>query len=183
MNLSFIKSVIYFFLRPLNLGAVGGGLIIKFPRIIKGNECIFLGENVRIASHAWIQCFKRYAKGCYNPRIEIGDNVQIGRYATITAIDSIKIGSNCLLSEYVYISDHAHNVFEKDSSPLVLRELIPKGGVSIGDFCFVGFRAIIMPGVMLGDRCVVGAGSVVTKSFPERSVIAGVPAKLIRSLV
>lgn len=52
------------------------------------------------------------------------------------------------------------------------------GRISIGDHCFIGMGAIILPGVTLADHCIVGAGSVVTKAFLEPgSVIAGNPAK------
>lgn len=51
--------------------------------------------------------------------------------------------------------------------------------VTIGADCFVGARAIIMPGVVIGDRCIVAAGSVVTKSVPDGSVVGGNPATII----
>ena len=51
----------------------------------------------------------------------------------------------------------------------------------IGKNCFIGGRSLIMPGVEIGDNCVVGAGSIVTKSVPPRSIIAGNPARIIRS--
>lgn len=51
----------------------------------------------------------------------------------------------------------------------------------IGANCFIGGRSLILPGVEIGDNCVVGAGSVVTKSVPPRSIVAGNPAKVIRS--
>ena len=51
----------------------------------------------------------------------------------------------------------------------------------IGENCFIGGRSLILPGVEIGDNCVVGAGSVVTKSVPPRSVVAGNPAKVLRS--
>jgi acetyltransferase-like isoleucine patch superfamily enzyme len=51
----------------------------------------------------------------------------------------------------------------------------------IGERCFIGARSIIMPGIRIGDECVVGAGSVVVADVPPRSIVAGNPAKIIRS--
>jgi len=51
----------------------------------------------------------------------------------------------------------------------------------VGQNCFVGGGSLILPGVEIGDNCVIGAGSVVTKSVPARSVVAGNPARVLRS--
>ena len=51
----------------------------------------------------------------------------------------------------------------------------------IGKNCFIGGRSLILPGVEIGDNCVVGAGSVVTKSVPARSIVAGNPARVVKS--
>ncbi|WP_061938302.1 DapH/DapD/GlmU-related protein [Aureimonas sp. AU22] len=51
----------------------------------------------------------------------------------------------------------------------------------IGRRCFIGAKSIIMPGITVGDECIVGAGSVVTKDVPARSMVAGNPARIIRS--
>jgi acetyltransferase-like isoleucine patch superfamily enzyme len=51
----------------------------------------------------------------------------------------------------------------------------------VGINCFIGAHAIIMPGVRVGDNCIVGSGSVVTKDVPSGSIVAGNPAKVIRS--
>jgi len=51
----------------------------------------------------------------------------------------------------------------------------------IGANCFIGGCSLILPGVEIGDNCVVGAGSVVTRSVPPRSIVAGNPARVIRS--
>lgn len=155
---------------------------MAWPRILRGRSHISIGHNTHIGSHGWVECFIEYAGDQFAPELKIGNDVQIGRFLTLTAISSIKIGDGCLFSEHVYISDHAHDVFGSEDTPLVARKLIPKGAVSIGDFCFLGFRSIVMPGVILGERCIVGAGSVVTKSFPAGSIVAGAPARLIRNL-
>ena len=51
----------------------------------------------------------------------------------------------------------------------------------IGENCFIGARALIMPGVRIGNNCIVGAGAVVTKDVPDFSIVAGNPATIIRS--
>jgi len=56
----------------------------------------------------------------------------------------------------------------------------PSVPIEIGKHCWIGANAIILPGVVLGDNVVVGAGAVVTHSFPGSTVLAGVPAKVVR---
>ena len=57
-------------------------------------------------------------------------------------------------------------------------------GCTIGDECMIGMGAIIMNGAKIGNQCIVAAGSIVTehKTFPEKSLILGSPAKVIRAL-
>lgn len=56
-----------------------------------------------------------------------------------------------------------------------------KVNTRIGNKCFIGARSIIMPGVTIGNEVIVGAGSVVTKDVPDNSIVAGNPARIIRS--
>ena len=51
----------------------------------------------------------------------------------------------------------------------------------IGRHCFIGAHSMVLPGVTIGDGCVVGAGSVVTRDVPDRTIVAGNPARVIRS--
>jgi len=109
-------------------------------------------------------------------RIQIGQDVWVsfamsgGCY--IQAINGIIIGNRTLFAPGVKFISANHNPDEL-SQPLVTDP------IEIGDDCWIGANAVILPGVKLGDRCIVGAGAVVTKSFPAGSCIVGVPGKPI----
>jgi len=94
----------------------------------------------------------------------------------------VTIGDGCLFSEGVYMSDTAHAAGGFDPRPVAQRPLRFKGEVHIGARCFIGYRACILPGVTLGEGCVVGAHAVVTRSFGPGCVLAGVPARLVRTI-
>jgi acetyltransferase-like isoleucine patch superfamily enzyme len=59
---------------------------------------------------------------------------------------------------------------------------VTRKGIKIGRNCWIGSNVIITDGVNIGDNCVVAAGAVVTKSFPDNSLLGGVPAKLIKKI-
>ena len=114
-------------------------------------------------------------------RIQIGSNTNIGNDFVITAINSVKIGSDCLISYRVAIMDHSH-VTGWGVKP-VASGLTEGMAVEIGDRCFIGCGVVILPGVKLGANCIVGSNSVVTKSFDAGSVVAGTPARLLRRII
>lgn len=168
-------------LHPWGLAHAGRGARIAYPRRLRGRRHLRLGAGSRIGAHAWLEAVTQYGTQRFSPCIDIGRDVAVGRHATITATTRVVIGDGCLLSEGVYISDTAHGACPGDATPLSRRPLVFKGEVRIGARCFLGFRACVMPGVTLGEGCVVGAHAVVTRSFGPGSVVAGVPARLIRS--
>lgn len=135
-----------------------------------------LGENVSLGMRGWFYLPLNNRQA----RIQIGSGTAIGNNFVITANDSIKIGSDCLLSYRVTVMDHSHAA-GWGVKP-VTSGLTAGKAVEIGDRCFIGCNTVIMPGVWLGANCIVGANSVVTESFVEGSVVAGVPAKLLRNL-
>ncbi len=134
-----------------------------------------LKKNIWIGRNAWISIIGK--KG----RITIGNGTNISRYCMISCVKNIEIGNKCLISHSVSILDHDHIVDNPNVSPM--DSGLTKGqDILIEDNCFIGAGSFILKGVNLGRHCVVGANSVVTKSFPKNSIIAGNPAKLIRKL-
>jgi acetyltransferase-like isoleucine patch superfamily enzyme len=152
------------------------------PRALIGRRFIDIGNNTNILEHGLIHAIARHGEQTFAPSIRIGNDVYIGRYVFITSINSICIGDGCVLSEHVYITDSAHG-YEPDGGPIMRQPLSSKGSVILEENTFVGYRAVISPGVVLGRHCIVGAQSVVTRSFPAYSMIAGAPAKLIKRFV
>lgn len=110
--------------------------------------------------------------------VRIGRNVwksfAVSGGCYIQGMNGIVIGHDTLFAPGVKIMSANHDIEDKSTwtkeKPIV-----------IGERCWIGANAVILPGVELGDDVVVGAGAVVTKSFPAGSVVAGVPARLIRS--
>lgn len=165
--------------RPGGLAALGALSRIERPRILQGRRHIHIGTATHIKSDGYIAAITNYAGSQYAPRVCIGNDVYIGRSAYISCCDQVNIGNGTVLSEHVYITDLNHG-FDPTAGLIMKQALESKGAVSIGENCFLGYRAVIMPGVSLGNWCIVGANSVVTHSFPAYSMIAGTPARLIR---
>ena len=112
-----------------------------------------------------------------------GDNVQINDACHIASYKHVAIGNNVLIASRVYISDHDHGSFTKKSLFLkpADREIVQKD-VIIEDDVWIGEAVSILKGVRVGKGSVIGAGAVVTKNVPPYSLVAGVPAKVIKKL-
>ncbi len=112
-----------------------------------------------------------------NMGMEIGDNcsIQPGVIFDYSHCWLIKIGNNVTIAPYAYILAH-------DASTKRLNNYTKVGSVTIEDNVFIGARAIIMPGVTIGKDSIIAAGSIVTKSVSEGSLLAGNPAKVISTV-
>lgn len=107
-------------------------------------------------------------------------------YSNIDAFGSepylICIGSKTTISSNVTFFTHDGGMRVLNNLNKFEQKVDKLGKIEIGENCFIGAHSIILPNVKIGDNCIIGAGAVVTKSFPENSVIAGVPAKSICSI-
>lgn len=104
----------------------------------------------------------------------IGENCRLFTCITAKEPTLITIGNRVTVSSDVEFCTHDNGIIKA-----IPGKTDVVGPIEIGDDCFIGMHSIIMLGVVLGDHCIVGAGSVVTKSFPPRCVIAGNPARII----
>ena len=112
-------------------------------------------------------------------RLHLGDRVSFGVGNYVAAAESqITVGSGVLFSPFVSLIALNHQI-DALGVPLWAESDHSRSGISIGDDCWLATRSIVLPGVTLGNRCVVGAGAVVTKSFPDGTRLAGVPARAI----
>ncbi len=109
----------------------------------------------------------------YMPKnISIGEGTIIGDHAFIDGRAKVKIGKHSDIASQIMIYNSEHDL----SNPTFVATEEP---VTIGDYCFIGPRVIIMPGVTVGDGAVIAGGAVVTKDVPAGVIVGGVPAKII----
>lgn len=173
--------------RKLSLGEIIKKVFVRLDTIDLEFEMMVLRFVGHIPSHHVRRFFYRLGgmkigKGStihtgatfYDTRnISIGQDSLIGENAVLDGRAKIVIGNHVDIASEVMIYNAEHNVQSENFEAI-------RGDVTIGDYVFIGPRAIILPGVSIGRGAVVGAGAVVTKSISENSIVGGVPAKEIK---
>lgn len=157
----------------------GPGLILEddvFISALSANGMV-LGRNVTIARGASLVCTGVVAR--MGIGIRIGDRSAIGAGSFLGGQGGIVIGADVIMGPGVRIFSENHVASETDRPIRAQSET--RRGVEIGDDCWIGAGATIVDGVIIGTGCVVAAGAVVTRSVASYAVVAGVPAKVIRT--
>lgn len=111
-------------------------------------------------------------------RIVIGAGTYINRQTMIDASESIRIGANCMIGPFCYITDHDHGTA---IASMINDQPLVGSPVRVDDDVWIGAHAIILKGVHIGHGAVVGAGAVVTCDIPPYAVFVGIPARQMSS--
>jgi acetyltransferase-like isoleucine patch superfamily enzyme len=138
---------------------------------------VSIGNNVKIGDFTKILCtgtIKNIGLG-----IKIGDNCGIGENCFFGAAGGIEIGNDVIMGQNVRFHSENHNYSNLDI-PIRLQGVTNKG-IKIGNNCWIGSGAVFLDGVSVGDGCVIGANTLVNKSIPDNSIVAGNPVRIIKS--
>ena len=156
-------------LPPWDFREIGDEVIFETGVLCFHPENITLGDEIYLGHYSIL-------KGYYKNQMLIGSGSWIGQNAFLHSAGGLKIGKKVGIGPGVKILTSSHKLIEGINLPILDRPL-EFAAVEIEDGCDIGANAVILPGVRLGKNVQVGAGAVVTKSYPNESVIKGVPAK------
>jgi acetyltransferase-like isoleucine patch superfamily enzyme len=137
---------------------------------------IRIGNGCQIDEGVYLQCHEE------GDGIVIGDGTRINAHVHVLAYSQVVVGSHVLIAPFTLIAsgDHGHG---QRGIPIMHQRYEKSGEITIGDGTWIGQGAKILGGAHIGRYSVVGAGAVVKGSFDDGSIIAGVPAKCVRSIV
>ena len=138
---------------------------------------IIFGDHVSIARDSILFCTGVIAQK--GTGIIIGDRTGISARAYLAGQGGITIGNDVIIGPNVQVFSENHNFSNLDVT--IKEQGVSKHAVFIGNNCWIGGGVTILGGLTIADGCVIAAGSVVTKSVPENSIVAGVPAVVIKS--
>jgi acetyltransferase-like isoleucine patch superfamily enzyme len=149
---------------------LGGRVTLRGSAVVENHGTLTVGDRVRLVSTV----AKLELVTLPGGHLEIGDNVFINYGSSLVASAHVKVGNDSLIGTHVMVMDcDFHRVEDKtwdtSGAPVILGERV-----------WLGNRSIVLKGVTIGHHAVVAAGAVVTKDVPPRTVVAGVPARVVR---
>lgn len=108
--------------------------------------------------------------------VDIGRNVEIGYYCLIGNVHpgTVHIADDAVVTANCVLLDHDNALYYTYGGPVRI------GEIHIGRHAFIGIGAIIMPGVRIGERSIVAPHSFVNRDVPDRTLVAGNPAREIK---
>jgi len=145
--------------------------------VIEPGVLVFHPENVTLGRNVYVG-HQTILKGYHQNELRVGDGTWIVQQCFLHAAGGITIGANVGIGPAVKILTSQHVEAGRDTA--VLRSPVTVAPVVVEDDADVGIGAILLPGITIGRGAIVGAGAVVTADIPAYTVVAGVPARVLR---
>ncbi len=162
-------------------------LRIRRPDVVV-EGLVFLGRRVdlqarsgygRLVLGRWVHLGDGTRLHAHEGTLRIGDKCVFGRDVTVNCYLDVEFGAASLVADWCYVVDFNH-VTDDLHRPIKDQGLV-KSPVRVGPDCWLGTRATILRGTLVGSGVVVGAHAVVRGEVPDYSVVAGVPARVVRN--
>lgn len=102
-------------------------------------------------------------------KLKIGKGVTFNYDCSISCLESVYIGDNCIFGENVKLYDHNHR-FNDPTKP-ISKQGYSKGKIKIGNNCWVGSNVVILKNVTIGNNVVIGANSTIKESIPDNTIV------------
>lgn len=142
------------------------------------SEPIVLGDCVKIGAFSSLSSTSHFSK--YGKGLKIGSHSAIGQFTEFGAAGGIEIGNDVIMGSYISFHSENHNF--SDPSKLIREQGVTSKGIKIGNNVWVGAKVTFLDGCVVGNNSVIAAGAVVNATYPDNSVIGGIPAKVIKSI-
>jgi len=158
--------------------SIGAGATLERGASIDGyaRRGVSIGERTRIGAHTVVSSTSHLSR--YGEGFAIGHDSGIGEYGYVGAAGGVFIGNNVIMGQFVSFHSQEHDF--SDVERPIRQQGSREESIEVGDDCWVGARVTFLAGARVPEGCVVAAGAVVRGAFEPYSVIAGVPARVVR---
>jgi len=159
---------------------------VRNPQVIT-EGFVFLGRRVEVRARAgygrvvlgrWVHIGDGNKLRAHEGTLRIGDKCVFGSENTVNCQLDVEFGAATIVSDWVYICDFDH-VFADINVPIKDQGIV-KAPVRIGPGGWIGVKATVLKGVTVGAGSVIAAHTVVTRSVPAYSIVAGTPGRVVR---
>lgn len=168
------------------------GLVMQAPRQIGHPERIHLGDEIKLGPNSVLRAVTdspggwlahpegRHVAQSFAGEVHVGHRVTATSALQVVAHEKIVIEDDVMFASNVFVCDGLHS-YERGDVPYKYQGIFRVAPIRIGRGSWIGQNVVVMPGVTIGELAVVGANSVVTKDVPPRTIVAGAPARPMRS--
>ena len=167
------------------------GFEMRWPRSLVHPERMTIGRHVKLGPNSELKCNTQYPGGwmrhphgehvvqTFEPALTIGDRVTATASLQVIAFASVVIEDDVMFAANVFVADGTHAIATTEV-PYKYQGVSEPRPVRIARGAWIGQNAVIQPGVTIGEMAIVGANCVVTRDVAPRTIVGGVPARVVR---